>query len=284
MAEFKERPQENIKNEETPGTDNAFNSSETVKGYYDTTPPLPKVYIDFLLEIHKKTSSNGVSQSKSSILDLGCGDGKLALSFVRESNKVTGIDGSKAMIDVAKEKDRENKANWVNKDAENFLSNSQEEYDFILSHDSFHLFNNRKELIEKCRNSLRPGGIFGIGSAIFNFDINPDASEALQRVLVNHNVLSKDNSEKELGDWHSSEFADLMSEAGLKVTTETVKNKTSYSIREIIDYLLNISLTANLDKEVKDKIYQELYYEFKKIFPEGICSGDDEYRFVYGQK
>ena len=62
--------------------------------YYDSLME-PQFYEDYFLFIKKHATFK-------SILDLGCGTGRLDAYFMQDDCILTGVDLSKAMIDIAK--------------------------------------------------------------------------------------------------------------------------------------------------------------------------------------
>lgn len=205
----------------------------------------------------------------------------LAIAFAKQGANVEGLEPSTRMIAMAKEKDTEERVTWINKRAEQFEF-PEKKYDVVFSHDSFHLIDNPSELIEKIVIGLNPGGFFAVGSAMFNFDLHPEASEAYKQIFID-NIPTE--TEENFNRWACTNFSSLMSGAGLqKIKTAKVQVKEEYTTEQIINYLLNVSKTAGLKEDVRNKIDEELRKKFKTIFPDGKCIGYDEYSIIYGQK
>ena len=62
----------------------------------------------------KKHLISAVKTAKpEKVLDVCCGTGDISLMLSAEGINVTGLDFSPAMLTVAKEKDKENKVNWI---------------------------------------------------------------------------------------------------------------------------------------------------------------------------
>ena len=75
-------------------------ASDQIKAYYDTDAyvsrnPIIPVRARLLSEILRETR-------ESHILDLGCGDGTLSRSLLRDGNRLTLVDFSRAMLDRAR--------------------------------------------------------------------------------------------------------------------------------------------------------------------------------------
>ncbi|MEK7572109.1 MAG: methyltransferase domain-containing protein [Patescibacteria group bacterium] len=70
------------------------------EGYYNSTPAIPQQYLNLL----QKTFH---ILPEDRIIDLGCGSGELALTFAKQSSFVEGLDASGKMIEMAKEKDKQ---------------------------------------------------------------------------------------------------------------------------------------------------------------------------------
>ncbi|PIP73488.1 MAG: hypothetical protein COW89_02530 [Nitrospinae bacterium CG22_combo_CG10-13_8_21_14_all_47_10] len=88
------------------------------------------------------------------ILDLGCGTGYLSLGFLSRGHSVTGLDLSREMVQAFEEAipaALKPQARLVVGDAEEFLSQDQEEYDVIvLSAILHHLFDYESVLRQIC--------------------------------------------------------------------------------------------------------------------------------------
>lgn len=95
-----------------------------------------------------------------SALDLGCGTGELMRLILQEdgSKKLTGIDLSEKMLEIAKEK-LDNKAVFILGDSEH-LPFSAETFDVVYCNDSFHHYPAPENVLSEIQRVLKPGGIF----------------------------------------------------------------------------------------------------------------------------
>lgn len=101
-----------------------------------------------------------VGKSYSTILDLGCGTGKL-LKMVKKKEpyiKTYGIDISENMILIAK-KQLQNTAELVLGDSEH-LPFENSKFDAVYCNDSFHHYPAPKEVVAEVSRVLKPDGIF----------------------------------------------------------------------------------------------------------------------------
>lgn len=93
-----------------------------------------------------------------SILDLGCGDGKItaALADCLPQGSVLGIDASEGMLEAARQHSRPNLSfrmqdiNHLDYDAE---------FDVIFSNATLHWVKDHRRLLGNCRRALNPGGV-----------------------------------------------------------------------------------------------------------------------------
>lgn len=77
---------------------------DTIAHYYDLTHADLTEDIDYILTLVAETAvSTGCAQA-SSVLELGCGSGRLLLPLARAGHHVTGIDNSSVMLSKAKER------------------------------------------------------------------------------------------------------------------------------------------------------------------------------------
>jgi len=95
------------------------------------------------------------------ILDLGCGDGKITAEIARlvGDGSVVGVDNSRQMIDLAKEKYSQNQHPNLSFQVMDASDLSFEEcFDVIFSNAVLHWVKNHKPVIEGLYKSLRVGG------------------------------------------------------------------------------------------------------------------------------
>ncbi len=91
------------------------------------------------------------------VLDLGCGDGVLTcqIADLLPSGEAVGIDASRGMINVAREKERRN-LKFLLKDIDSIDYN--EEFDFVFSNAALHWVKDHSRLLRNVRDALREGG------------------------------------------------------------------------------------------------------------------------------
>jgi SAM-dependent methyltransferase len=112
-----------------------------------------------------------VSESNANVLDLGCGTGHLARALLDEGFRVTGLDRSPFMLDVAREKlepDLEaGRAALVEADAAAFDLDA--EFGLVVS--TYDTLNHLPDLdaMESCARCARAAAVDGAG---FVFDLN----------------------------------------------------------------------------------------------------------------
>lgn len=125
--------------------------------------PLAKEQLDIISRIIEK-----FNPLINNFLDLGCGDGFLGFFISELYPDIQGVflDGSSKMIDKARQKDMENKFEFVVQDlndAEWYRSiNSAKKFDLIISGFSIHHLNNKKKkgLYKDIFQLLNSNGIF----------------------------------------------------------------------------------------------------------------------------
>ncbi len=96
------------------------------------------------------------SKKKNKILDVGCGNGSLAMFLRTPNNRVIGIDPSLS-IEKAKELNTYNNVEFIQTSFESFNS-SEVKYDAIIFVASIHHMNMRDSLV-KAKELLSKGGI-----------------------------------------------------------------------------------------------------------------------------
>ena len=70
------------------------------------------------------------SRTPINILDLGCGTGLLCNAYAEQGHKVTGVDPSAAMLEVARHKPHAAQIEWIKSPAQTY--NSDKKFDLII--------------------------------------------------------------------------------------------------------------------------------------------------------
>lgn len=98
------------------------------------------------------------------ILDLCCGPGRHAIEFARRGYRVTGVDGTRFLLDQAKERATESgqQVEWIQQDMREFVRPNA--FGLVVNlWTSFGYFENDADDLRVLSNifeSLRPGGVF----------------------------------------------------------------------------------------------------------------------------
>ena len=132
------------------------NEYKSFSYYYDEI--MEMIEYDGWVDLTKKYLT-----SSSSVLDLACGSGTFAISLANNGYKVTGLDLSKEIIEVAKEKAKTNHVETVFKvgDMTNFKYN--EEFDVItcfFDSVNFLTLDEVNKMMDSVYNNLKDGGYF----------------------------------------------------------------------------------------------------------------------------
>ena len=132
--------------------------SERVKSFFDKT----QLYFhrDFGVSIRALIVRELLGElSHSHILDLGCGDGRISLQYLSQTNHLTLVDFSDNMLEIARKNTLETlktNVDYINIDLQKY--ESEETFDVVicigvLAHVIF-----VEETVEKVARFLKPGG------------------------------------------------------------------------------------------------------------------------------
>jgi ubiquinone/menaquinone biosynthesis C-methylase UbiE len=117
-----------------------------------------------------------LAASASSVLDLGCGTGRLTTALLSESRMVVGVDPAKAMLDIARAKTFGTNIEWVEGDARELRLDRQFDLVLLTGH-AFQVFlseADQRAVLKTIANHLAPNGRFIFDSR------NPLAEEWLE--------------------------------------------------------------------------------------------------------
>lgn len=245
---------------------------DKVADLYDSSlPPIPEEYCQL---VQRRFNIN----KKDRIIDLGCGTGLLTFVLSRFSDYVEGIDISKKMIEIARERDTERRIRWICGSVENF-DFGQDRYSLIISFESFHLFRNVDELIEKCARGLRANGFLCTGWCCFQWE------EQLKEIIIDV-FRSNDVELEEWGYWSCRDFPAAVNRNKhlSPVIQETIRVQAKSHIHTIASYLVSIQKVAKLEINARMNLMQELRKNFRKFLSSEWISGIASYSLAYSSK
>lgn len=100
-------------------------------------------------------------EERARILDVGCGTGNVLKELVNGSRQLYGVDLSEKMVEIAKERLKDNAVIEAADAKELPFENAS--FDILLCNASFHHYPQPKAVLEEMGRVLRPGGILLIG-------------------------------------------------------------------------------------------------------------------------
>lgn len=100
--------------------------------------------------------------SNHTVLDYGCGPGTKTLELAGDTEKITGIDISSKMIEIAKSKVIENKIENAEFIHTNIFDDglTKESYNVVLAFNILHVLKDKQQIINRIIELLKPGGLF----------------------------------------------------------------------------------------------------------------------------
>jgi 2-polyprenyl-3-methyl-5-hydroxy-6-metoxy-1,4-benzoquinol methylase len=98
-----------------------------------------------------------ISKNCNYILDVGCGTGELTKKLTLFGENIIGIDISENMLQEAKKRNYDEKINYINTSAENYLKKTDKRFDIIISIAALHHMNEEK-ILGLMKNKLTENG------------------------------------------------------------------------------------------------------------------------------
>jgi trans-aconitate methyltransferase len=199
-------------------------------------------------------------QANEKILDLGCGDGTLAIEIEKFSTKVLAVDLSENMVEKAKEKGIEA---YVMSATELTFDN---QFDAVFSNAVLHWVKEPETAIKKISAALKAGGRFiaefgGYGNIKY-------LTDAMQEVFDKHEEYGKFKL-----PWYfpkETEYQKLLEENGFMIDSiELIPRPTKIDdIANWLDIFAN-GIVLHLTEEQQDSFKQEVRTILKpKIYNE----------------
>ena len=145
---------------------------------------------DYIKSFSKFLIKNSNLNSKSEILDIGCGRGKISGNLYSElklTSKPTGID-------IVDHKDKDKRIKFKKSNGLNFLDKNKKFFDLILIKQTIHLLKIReiKKLIKLCKKYLKPNGV------IMVLTLDPYKNEIPTFKLMHNELQNSLNRDKKI--------------------------------------------------------------------------------------
>lgn len=236
---------------------------------YDATyAQLPEPYVDLVAEIRRLVRTDRV-------VDLGCGTGRLTLPLAEKTGAITeGVDSSTRMLEIARASDVGKKVHWRHASVEDF-DLGREVYALIVSFESFHLFPNMPELVVRCANGLRPGGVLAIGWQHYEWEALLE--DPVVEVFDRHGL--------EWGEWGYQacrQFPGAAADCDLlsPVFQRSVSVHSESTVEDIATILLSVDKTMSLSAASRRLAKTDLLSAMRRFAPNGTISGDASYHLA----
>ena len=188
--------------------------------------------------------------SKSEILDIGCGRGKIAGSLSSKLNFINKPIG----IDFVSHKDKDKRINFKKTDALSFFSKNKKKFDLILIKQTIHLLkmSEIKTLLIKMKKSLRPAG------KILIFTLDPQKNEIPYFTLMRAKLLKSLSRDKKILRFISKFYPNRI--------IKYFSYKVRISKKKYVDMISRkfISTLINLSKEQIVTGINEINFKYKK--------------------
>ena len=197
----------------------------------------------FLLKLNKL-------DSKSKILDIGCGRGKIIGSLkskLKLKSKPIGID-------IVNHRDKDKRINFKKMNVMSFFSTNKKKFDLILMKQTIHLLklSEIKTLLMKMNKSLRPKG------KILIFTLDPFNNEIPNFNLMKEKLLKSLKRDKKILTFISKYYPNRIK--------KNFSYKVKISKKVYIDMISKkfISILLGLNKEQIVTGIKEINYKYKK--------------------
>ena len=172
---------------------------------------------------------------KNEVLDVACGPGLVACEFARHGLHVTGIDIPEAMIDQAREKERENNLSNISWEIGGAvpLPFDNDSFSLVITRYSFHHFLEPVKALEEMIRVCKPSGRVLIADVC----VKDEHSAEYDR-------MEKMRDESHVHALTESEFTKMFQLSGLKNL-----KRNDYGLDTDVESLLNASSHTPLDRE-----------------------------------
>jgi 2-polyprenyl-3-methyl-5-hydroxy-6-metoxy-1,4-benzoquinol methylase len=171
---------------------------------------------------YQKYLLKNIPKNCNCILDVGCGTGELTKRLIPFSKEIIGVDVSENMINEAKKRNYDEKISYIKISVEEYLKETEKQFDVIISIAALHHMNEEK-ILETMKNKLTKDGKIIIldlvkgGIADYILAIISVPSSIILRLKNNgKSRISKEEKEAWSGHFHYDRY----------LTIKEVKNIT----------------------------------------------------------
>jgi 2-polyprenyl-3-methyl-5-hydroxy-6-metoxy-1,4-benzoquinol methylase len=203
---------------------------------------------------------------RARLLELGCGIGEVAIELASQGSSIVALDASIEMLRAAQRKPGAGSVQWVNRPVEEYDFGS-ERYDAVFSYESFHLFPDPPDLVERISCAIVPGGRLGIGWRIASWEDE----------FKDHIVSTFERFGISLADWGYSTCHDF--EAWIAATGTFGKLQRAEVNLASCDsvFLASIERTSHLDDADRRRLRAILLEGFEAGSVDGCLVGATSY-------
>jgi len=199
---------------------------------YDNNSSLQYRWGHDLLEKTKHLFRDGVS-----VLDVGCGNGKITQEILKLNNNIEsidGIDGSKPQIELATKNNKsESKIKFIEMNLNEI--NYVNRYDIVYGCCIFHWIADQKSVFVKLFNSLKNDGIFMfVGPAANEFNIS----------IISEKIARSDKWKEDFVGFNSGrsyhtpeEYNNMLTQIGFEV--QEIKETNTKNVYDDVEKLKN---------------------------------------------
>ena len=205
---------------------------------------------DYIKSFSKFLIKNTNLNSKSVILDIGCGRGKISGNLYNELRLVSKPSG----IDIVDHKDKDKRIKFKKSNGLNFLDKNKKFFDLILIKQTIHLLKIReiKKLIKLCKKYLKPNGV------IMVLTLDPYKNEIPTFKLMHNELQNSLNRDKKI--------ITMLKKDNKKTKIKKFIYKVEISKKKYLQMIHDRYISTLLDfdlKQIKDGI-NEIDLRFKK--------------------
>ncbi|MBN1156328.1 methyltransferase domain-containing protein [Candidatus Woesearchaeota archaeon] len=267
-----------------------WNKKQLAKNYESGRPLDTKVIIELFNKI-----SEIVSLDNKKILDAGCGTGRISIPLSRrfDSLKITGVDKSKEMIEVLKEKIDEQKIkNYdVIKSDLSKIGFEDNYFDFAIISSVLHSIRDWHEVVKEVMRVIKKEGFLFLISEqgdIFDIGLERKASKGnglLERfwgryIELRHKYDLESPEKSQVGlKWELGEpkLIEFLSDMGYSESksTITINWQKDFSIRESLDIIENRCWSSMFTAD--NQKFNNLIKDMKRWIEDEKISLQDKY-------